>query len=62
MSVTLENVEPPAIISICCGQLGMLIVLILYQFLILQNVKSLPTWHFKRQVMIICMKGHMIVC
>ena len=33
MRVTLENVEPPANISICCGQLSVLIVLILYQFL-----------------------------
>ena len=54
MSVTLENVEPPANISICCEQLGVLIVLILYEFSILRNVRSLlsvapviPTCHFE---------------
>ena len=52
-SVTLRNVEPPATISLCCYQLGMLIVLFLYQLSILQNVRGLPTWHFEKQVMII---------
>ena len=56
-----RNVEPPAIISICCYQLGMLIILFLYQLSILQNVRSLPTWHFEKQVMVIGMKGYMIV-
>ena len=42
-SVTLRNVEPPATISLCCYQLGMLIVLFLYQLSILQNVRGLPT-------------------
>ena len=61
MSVTIENVGPAANISICSGQQGVLIVLILYKFSILQNVRSLPTWHLKRQVVIICMNGCMVV-